>query len=362
MNKNICFFNSCKVWGGGEKWHYDTAIKLSQRGYNISFFANPKSKLFNKLQDKNINIYPIKIGNISFLNIFKIKKIINILKKEDINIIILNLPSDLKIAGVAAKIAGIERIIYRRGSAIPIKNSLSNRLLLKDCVTDILANSKTTKDTILKNTKNWLDKDKIKIIYNGIDLDKMDKKEWDYIYKRDKDEIIIGNAGRLSKQKGQKYLIDIAEKLKKTEVKFKIVIAGTGELEKELKEYAKKKHVEDKVVFLGFVKNIKSFMKSIDIFVLTSLWEGFGYVMIEAMANQKPVLAFNVSNISEIVDNKKNGYLISDFDIKEMCDKIQIMYKNKKIMETMGIEGQKRVEEKFDINIAIDKLEDFLNN
>ena len=360
-NKNICFFNSCLAWGGGEKWYKDTARQLSKKGYNITFFLNQKSELYKKIKKEDIELVPIRVGNLSFLNIKKIIKLIKIFRRKKIKIIILNLPSDLKLVGIAGKLAGVEQIIYRRGSAIPIKNTKLNKFLLNHCVTKIIANSETTKRTILQNTNRWLNEKKIKVIYNGINLNEIDVQKWNYLYKREKKEIILGNAGRLNKQKGQIYLIDIAVELKKRDIDFKILIAGIGDLEKELKEYAKAKKVREKIIFLGFVENIKSFMMSIDIFLLTSLWEGFGYVMVEAMSSKKPVIAFDVSNISEIVDNGKTGYLIPDFNINQMCDKIEKIGFDKKIQIEMGEEGYKKVEEKFEIKNAINELEKMLS-
>ncbi len=359
-NKKICFFNSCIAWGGGEKWYRDTAIQLSQRKYKIIFLANQKSELYGKMKNEKVDLYHMNVSNLSFLNIKKIIKLIGIFKSENIDTVILNLPSDLKLAGIASKLAGVRKVVYRRGSAIPINNTILNKFLLKNCVTDIVANSETTKKTLLKNTSKWLNEEKIKVIYNGINLEEINEKKWSPVYQRKGNEIILGNAGRLNKQKGQKYLIDIAVELQKRNLEFKILIAGTGDLEDKLKQYAKERKVSNNVIFLGFVENIKSFMMSIDVFLLTSLWEGFGYVMVEAMASKKVVMAFDVSNVSEIITENKTGYLIEDFNIKEMCNKIEKINKNSTLLEKMGREGKNTVAARFDIKIAIDILESFL--
>ena len=134
---NICFFNSCKAWGGGEKWHYDIAVRLLNKNHNIILVTNNNSELYYKAVNSNIPTISIKISNFSFLNPFKILKISRLFKNHLINTVILNLPSDLKAAGVAAKLAGVNNIIYRRGSAIPIKNTFLNRFIFKNIVTSI---------------------------------------------------------------------------------------------------------------------------------------------------------------------------------------------------------------------------------
>ncbi len=81
-----------------------------------------------------------------------------------------NLSGDMKIASIAGKMAGVPKIIYRRGSAIPIRNSPINRYLFRRVITKIMANSKETKRTILANNQSLVPDDKIRVIYNGVYL------------------------------------------------------------------------------------------------------------------------------------------------------------------------------------------------
>ncbi len=356
----ICFFNSTRSWGGGEKWHYDISTRLSNKGFKTIVITNKKSVLFNRLKDTLLPLYSIRVHNLSFLNIFKIIKISKILKKENINTIILNLSADLKVAGFAAKIAGVDNIIYRRGSAIPIRNTLLNRFIFNNVVTEIIANSYETKRTILKNNPDLFDETKIKIIYNGINFDDYYQKIPEPIYKRKGKEIILGNAGRLEIQKGQKYLIDIARKLKDKNMDFKLLIAGEGRLKKGLIRQAKIMGVDDKIEFLGFIKDIKAFMQSIDVFLLTSLWEGFGYVIIEAMAYQKPVVAFDVSSNPEIIKNNTTGYLIRYQNIEEFIEKVKLLCDNRELRINMGDKAKDHVKEKFNIHTTMKNIIDEL--
>lgn len=360
--KKICFFNSCKSWGGGEKWHYEKLIRLNKKGYKTLILTNKKSELYKRLLNEKQNVKKIFISNFSFLNIFKIIYLANILRKQNINVLIINLPSDLKIAGIAAKIAKVDKIIYRRGSAIPIKNTFLNRFIFKNIVDEIIANSNKTKETILQNNANFINKDKIKVLYNGFDIREYDNKDYKILYKKKQNEIILGNAGRLNKQKGQKFLIEIAEKLKKRNINFKILIAGTGNIKDDLIKYAEKHQVEEKIIFLDFVENIKDFMQSIDIFLLPSLWEGFGYVNVEAMASNKPVLAFNISSNPEIIDDKKTGFLVEPYNIIDFADKVETLCKNKFLRKSLGDAGRKRVEEVFNEEKLFLQFENIINN
>ena len=356
----ICFFNSVKTWGGGEKWHFEMANRLHNKGLAVMVFTNKISELRARSDQAFIPNYNLRISNLSFLNPFKIIKLAIHFKKLKIKTIILNLSADVKLAGLAAKLAGIPHVIYRRGSAIPIRNSLLNRFLFEKVLHQVIANSAETQRTILSRNPKLINEHRINIIYNGINLPIFDGGKIEFSYKREKDEIIIGNAGRLVRQKGQKYLIDLAIRLKKKTSNFKILIAGEGKMEIELANLVTKNNLEKHFKFVGFVDDMKGFMHAIDIFILTSIWEGFGYVLIEAMASYIPVVAFDISSNPEIVEHNKTGYLVPSFDMKAMTEKVAQLIDDEKLRKELGKEGRKRVEKYFSIERTQKTLEKLL--
>jgi glycosyltransferase involved in cell wall biosynthesis len=359
MNR-ICFFNSIESWGGGEKWHYDISTRLGVSGYPVVVISGKNSELYNRLKQTRVPIRQVNISNLSFLNPLKILELRRLFKREKVKTLILNLSTDLKAAGLAAKLAGVDNIIYRRGSAIPIRNTVLNRFIFKYIVTDVIANSEETKRTILLNNPRLFDENKIRVIYNGIDLEEHSKVKSKLLYQRTDGEIILGNAGRLTEEKGHVYLLELARILKEKNIKFKMLIAGSGKLRYRLGKMTKSYKIDKEVKFLGFVKNIKSFNQSIDIFLLTSLWEGFGYVIVEAMAEEKPVIAFDIKSSAEIIDQGETGFLVEKGNVKDLAEKVDILAKNEKLRKTMGKNGRVKVEKIFTLNQALKKVEDFL--
>ncbi len=356
----ICFFNSLKTWGGGERWHFDHSTRLSAMGYDIFGFAHPKSELYRKLQVDSMDLYPVTVSNLSFLNPFKILHLRRIFRREKVKTLILNLSSDLKVAGIAARMAGVENIIYRRASAIPTRDTFLNRFLFGKVISRVIANSEETKRCILANNPDIIESSRIKVIYPGIDLDQTREMAGEPLYQKQDGEIVLGNAGRLSEEKGQIYLIHLAEILKKKGIRFRILIAGAGKLNTWLKKQARHRDVQDEVIFLGFMENLQQFYTDIDIFLLTSLWEGFGYVMVEAMAEKKPVIAFDIRSSTEVVANGSTGYVVPHGDVEAMADRIIHLSKDRSLREEFGLNGLRRVQDFFTIDTAIDKVSDFL--
>jgi glycosyltransferase involved in cell wall biosynthesis len=245
-----------------------------------------------------------------------------------------------------------------RGLAVPIKNTILNRFLFNTVLTHIIANSIETKRTITKNLCKSINIDqKVKVIYHGIDLKLFDKKSTDESFQNSDQKLIIGNAGRLTYQKRQIDLIKIAHKLKEKGLKFKMLIAGTGELKAEIEKSLGEYNLQDEIILLGFVEDIASFMRSIDIFVLPSAREGFGYVIVEAMAASKPVVAYNVSSNPEIIRENQTGYLIDHPDLEMFCTKVELLLRSKDERILFGQNGRMIVEKMFQLDDKITELE-----
>ncbi|WP_373518851.1 glycosyltransferase [Pricia sp.] len=359
--KTICFFNSTEAWGGGEKWHLEASTHLHALGHPVLVIAHIKGELYNRLLTSGIQCLGTRVANLSFLNLLKIRSIKKILEGHNVGTIVMNLSRDLKLAGLASKWAGIERIIYRRGSAIPIKNSWLNRYYFNHIVIEVLVNSHATKKTVLALNPTLFPEDKIKVIYNGIDMDTFLGKPTQPCYqKKDADELVLSNLGRLEFQKNQKFLIDIAAELKRRKLKFKLLIGGEGRLREELVNKAKNLHVQEQIVFAGFIENPKDLICSGDIFVLSSLWEGFGYVLAEAALCKKPIVAFDCSSNPEVVVDGSTGFLTPVDDVKAFADKVQYLAQHPKQRKEMGHRGFIFAHENFDSKSIQEKIVNYL--
>jgi glycosyltransferase involved in cell wall biosynthesis len=356
----ICFFNTTKAWGGGEKWHFDVATRLAEEGEKVMVCVNNQSVLKQKFEEAGITPYIIATSNLSFLNIFKMLRLRRFFKKHQVKTLVMNLPADLKLAGLAARMAGVQRIIYRRGSAIPIRNTWLNRFLFKKVITEVLANSQETKRTILSNNPDLIDPEKIKVIYNGLKLPLSDPQF--YQKKAENDPVVIGNLGRLEKQKAQDLLIDLGKMLRDGGYNFSILIGGDGRLREDLTRKIQDAGLHDQIHLIGYVDEVADFMRKIDIFILTSHWEGFGYVLAEAMAYQKPVVAFNHSSNPELVENQKTGFLVEPGNMDELFQKTTLLINDKNLRLTMAKAGREKVESEFNFDNTYQQVKAFLSD
>lgn len=350
--KTICFFNSNKAWGGGEKWHLTTCKEFNRRGFKTILVTNLGSEIAKRGIQERQDVYPFRVGNLSFLNPFKILTFFLFFKTKRVDAVVMNLPSDLKAAGIAAKLAGVKKIIYRRGMPHPLRNTWLNRFLFTNVLTHVVVNSKEIGRSLKQGNESWFPEEKMVLVYNGVDTSKpVDKSR--KLYEKTGSEIVIGNAGRLTEQKGQKYLIEMAKLLKADGVNFKILIAGEGELHSSLQKMINDEGLKDHVKLLGHVSDMPAFFTALDVFVFTSLYEGSANTLIETLQYEIPTIAWDVSSNPEIIEDGKTGYLVKLGDVKELTNRVKSFSEKKELLIKNGKEA---VYEKFDSSKNLNTL------
>ena len=160
-------------------------------------------------------------------------------------------------------------------------------------------------------------------------------------------------------KKNFEFLIPVAIELKKRGIPFEFFIGGKGSQESRLKSIVDEKDLKDVFHFLGFLDNPKDLMMSSDIFLLPSLWEGFGYVIVEASLSGLPIVAFDVSSNVEVI-NESTGFLTPPNDVSKFCDKIVYLYEHPDQRKSMGQAGRNHIVKNFESSKIFDRIESYL--
>lgn len=288
--------------GGAER----AAINLAENiknDYNLHFVLFDADKNSYDF-DKNIKIINLNIkasSNIfgkalnTIKKYFKIKKI----KKElkvDVSISFLREPNFINVITRCKK----EKIIISvRNKMSELDDNKLKKFLTKYAgkkADKVVALSKMVKKDQID--QYGIEETKIEVIYNACDTDRLERLSNDKIddekvreiLENNKGKLVI-NIGRLTYQKGQHHLIKAFSEVVGQEPEAKLIILGKGELKKELQELIYKLKLENNVLLLGFFDNPYKFMKKADIFVFSSMFEGLGNILLEAMACGLPIIS-----------------------------------------------------------------------
>ena len=374
---NIVFLHSSSELYGSDRSLLNLVKNLDKDKFNITVILPEDGPLVDKINSfDNVEVIINELAvlrrkNLSLSGMSKyfielirsIKFINNLIKEKSIDIVYTN-TSVIFVGGISAKICKVKSVWHIR----EIIKSKYERFIVSKIVNIfsdyIIANSKATAEAISKN------KDKVKVVYNAIDIEKNSGLEdIDEVYKevaativRSNNKIKIGMAGRINRWKGQKLFVDMAKLVSEENDNVEFLIAGDvykGEdyILDNLKGYILESGVKDKIGLLGQVDNMSNFYKKLDIFVLPSIQpEPFGLVVIEAMNNKLPVVATNHGGPVEIIDNNIDGFLVDYKDAREMAQVVNKLIKDKELRNYISANAEKKVKEKFNVSRYVDEI------
>jgi glycosyltransferase involved in cell wall biosynthesis len=203
---------------------------------------------------------------------------------------------------------------------------------------------------------------KIAVLSNAIDFDSYtEAPEIDLRsnWQLGEHDFVIGTAGRLSAEKSQASLLE-AVNLLPDEIRAgcRVVIAGEGPLRDFLETRAEDLGLSDRVHLAGFVADMPSFYRALDLFCLPSLTEGLPLTILEAAASGCPVIASRVGAVPELVTHGRNGWLIDPADSRQLADAIAGAFRDRESRMRLGAKLRDDLRESYDISRWIERLHD----
>lgn len=358
--------------GGSAQNTFLTLLGLKKQNFNPCLIAglSLESEMKNEeMKSKEIDIKRLESEDIDFIQCPALVRKINIIKdfkaffdiwkliKKNKPLIVHTHSSKAGLLGrLAAKFAGIPIIVHTPHGHVffgyfgPLKTKIFIILeKLASRITDkIVALTNREKEDHLR--LRIANDDKFIIIHSGIDLKKFKELSFNekQNLKRDlgipENILIIGTAGRLEPVKGPEFLIEAAKYIILKYPNTHFLFSGDGHLKQNLEERASELGIEKNIIFLNWRDDVAKIISIYDVFVLPSLNEGMGRVLVEAMALGKPIVASNIGGIPDLVSHGKNGFLVPPKDPRELANCIQILIEDEEKKAKMGKAGKEIVE------------------
>ena len=169
------------------------------------------------------------------------------------------------------------------------------------------------------------------------------------------DAQVLGMASRLVEQKGIPYALEALRRIRSDFPRAHLVIAGDGEKAGELRRLASMLGIADRVCWLGWREDAADLMAAFDIFLLPSLHEGFGLVLLEAMSRRVPIIASRVGAIPEVVVDGETGILVEARNVDQLAEAMARLLTDRALRKYMGLLGAARLEEHFSVDKMVER-------
>ncbi|EQB35626.1 glycosyl transferase [Sulfurimonas hongkongensis] len=351
--------------GGLELYMVRASHYLHESEMDVVSVINESGKLEQYYKDTQHKYEKIKRSS-TLLTFFTAKKLAKIIDDNYITIVHLHWTKDIPVAVLAKLISKQNpKLIQTRNMTMTrFKDDFYHRFLYKN-IDLMLAVTSQVKEQIEKFVPIDV-RPKVEVLYMGakkpsiISDEEIESICDKYSLKK---SFIVGIVGRIEERKGQYLVIDAIKKLTGKNIDAKALIIGhtmsDGYLS-SLKSGIEKDAIKDKIVFTGFTREVQKLMQACDVIVLATDRETFGLVLIEAMQCEIAVVASDSGGPLEIIDNNKSGLLFKTNDSHDLAKKLELLYSDKALRDSLAKAGAKKASILFDAYKQFQELKNVL--
>ena len=217
--------------------------------------------------------------------------------------------------------------------------------------------SQQTKDILLETYPD-IKLPENQVILNAIPIEELKQKAQEFVPNFNTEHPVFVTVGRLHTRKGHHKLMEAHAKLLKDGFPHKVFVIGDGEEKENLENQAKKLGVENSFILLGSLLNPYPYVKNADFYIMPSESEGWPLIIADTLILQKPIISTNVGGIPEMINHKKNGYLI-EYEVNEIQNAMKEFLTNKNLVAEIQ-ENLKNSEKQFDNQKIFDAVENII--
>ena len=360
--------------GGAQDNTLLTVEGLNKKKYDVTLLTGPGGEWLTRARNiPNLNaiIVPEIVREINFIcDFISIIKIFRIIKEYKFDIVHTHSSKPGFSGRIAAKLAKVPCIIHTI-HGFPFHDfmpwwSRTFYITLEKCLAKFTDKLITVCD--LNKEKAIQLKigppEKFKTIYSGIDFSKFEIEN-----KVNKHELLnmsingplVGMIGRLSEQKAPHIFINAIPLILEKIPDAIFILVGDGELRQKVESLIKKLRIQDHTFILGFRDDIPQILSILDVFVLSSFWEGLGRSLTEAMYMKCPVVATKVEGVPELVEHNEMGFLVPPNNPDAIAKGVIELLGNQEKARIMALKAHERVVHDFSVQKMVFDIDNLYN-
>jgi L-malate glycosyltransferase len=338
--------DTARTWRGGQNQVLVTVLGLRALGHRTLLVAHPGGELRQRAQE---GLDLITLAPRTEMDLSAAWRLARLIKRVNPDVIHAHDPHGVAMAALALSMSTQPvkpPLVASRRVDFHLRNSAMSRWKYRqvDC---FICASEAIRVMLVGD---GIPQERTVTVHEGIDLGRVDAAPPAPLHEDlflPHGAPIVGNVAALVPHKGQRHFIEAAALVIRQVPDARFVIAGEGELRPSLERQIKDHHLEKHVLLAGFRPDVLSVHKAFDIFVMSSITEGLGTSLLDAMAAAKPIVATSTGGIPEVVVDDETGYLVAPRDHQAMATAIVRLLKDPGLRQRMGEAGLKRAREYF---------------
>ncbi|MCG6924586.1 MAG: glycosyltransferase [Acidobacteria bacterium] len=262
---------------------------------------------------------------------------------------------------LAARLAGTKLVLHEHFAdpAMPAYQGFADRALAP-LIDHAIAVSHSTRDFLVR--ERFVPPDRVRLIWNGAPLDEFAPAgpERGRGVRRElglpEDGLVVGSIGRLNAQKGHRFLIEAAAPLCRQRSDLRVLVVGDGDLMDDLQQQAAGLGIADRVLFAGHRTDVPDLLAALDVFCISSLYEGTPLALFEAMAAGRAVVSTAVDGCREVLEDGVTGLLVPPGDAAALGTALDRVLADAGLRETLGREALE-ASRAYDVGSSVEQME-----
>jgi glycosyltransferase involved in cell wall biosynthesis len=345
--------DTARTWRGGQQQVLLTVLGLRARGHRAVLVAHREGELFRRASEGPDLVPLAPVNEIDLATAWKLSKIIREWKPE---IVHAHDPHAVSMASLAMSFSAPDprpKTIASRRVDFHLQSHAFSQWKYRQ-VDGFIAASHAIKQILVSD---GIPAGRIEVVHDGIDVEKIQHRPVIDVhaeYWLPHGVPVVVNVGALVGHKGQKYLIEAMPLVLREVPDAHLIIFGEGDLRAPLERQIKQLALAKRVLLPGFREDVMSLMKSADLFVMSSVTEGLGSAVLDAMAMGHAVVGTRAGGIPEAVVPDETGLLVEPADAKALAAAIVRLLKDAALRKQLGEAGRARVTEHFGVDRLVD--------
>lgn len=369
--KRILYVTDIVGLGGGETSLLTHLDGLDRERFTPIVLCSKTGMLTDELINRGIETKIVYWGRVKRISKFIVYcplisflKLVFLLSKQYVDIVNVNTFNAMALTAPAAKLYRIP-VVWTCHGWWPTGRLTG--IYINYFVDKIIAVSNFVKDKLQK--EGHVNASKIVQIPLGIDPSKYpDSKSSEAIrreFNLNRDVPVVGMVGRFQEIKGHHVFVRMAAEISKTHPHVRFIMVGSevfgksseSDYGREIHKLIYKHALKKNIILTGFRQDVSQILGALDVLVVPSQFETFGMVILEAMAAGIPVVSCAKGGPTEIIEDGKNGFILSDQNPKQLANRVLFLIENPQTATIMGLEGRKTITERFNSKHIINEIE-----